>query len=62
MDRVIVTNDGRTNEMDGKTSQKTIQPMDKMAFTGVALFPHATLFKYPGSAEILQLAKSGGKV
>ena len=62
MDRVNVTNDGRTNEMDGQTSQKTIQPMDKMAFTGVALFPHVTLFKYPGSAEILQLAKSGSKV
>ena len=61
MDRVIVTNDGRTNEMKGKTSHKTIQPMDKMAFIGVALFPHVTLFKYPGSAEILQLAKSGGK-
>ena len=62
MDRVNVTNDGRTNEMDGETSQKTIQPIDNMAFVGVALYPHVTLFKYPGSAEILQLAKSGGKV
>ena len=61
MDRVNVTNDGRTNEMDGETSQKTIQPIDNMAFVGVALYPHVTLFKYPGSAEILQLAKSGSK-